>query len=82
MVVADETPRLAVEFDSRDAKATLHGAYTPARQTASTAPGPFVRRTFALPHARFANRQNGGADFRLVLPDRTAAVREVTLRRL
>lgn len=82
VVVADDTPRVEVEYDSRHAKATLQGAYTRARQTGTDAPRLFVRRTFALPRARFANRQNGGADFRLVLPDRAAAVREVTLRRL
>ncbi len=80
-VVAEATPRLEVEYDSRDGSATLLGAYTRARQTATDASRTFVHRSFALPRARFANRQNGGADFRLVLPDRAAAVRQVTLRR-
>lgn len=82
-VVAGEGKQLAlaVEFDSRDATATLQGAYTRARETGTDAPRVFVHRSFALPRARFANRQNGGADFRLVLPDRAAVVRRVTLFR-
>ena len=41
-----------------------------------------VVETYRLQRARFANRQNGRADFRLVLHDRTASVRTITLRRL
>lgn len=69
--------RLDLEFDSRDTKATLQGAYTRA-QPAPAAPGHVA---FALPHARFANRQNGGADLRLVLVDHAASVRRIVLRR-
>jgi len=73
---------LYVEFDSRDADATLAGAYTRCQASASQEDGELIVETYRLQHARFANRQNGGADFRLVLPDRAAAIREVTLRRL
>ena len=43
--------------------------------------GEWLVETYALPRARLGNRQNGGADLRLVLPDRQASVRSITLRR-
>ena len=71
-----------LEFDSCDAMATLAGAYTECRPTDSKTDGEFIVETFRLHRARFANRQNGGADFRLVLHDRTATIRDLSLRRL
>lgn len=71
-----------LEFDSWDAGATLAGAYTECAPAQSKTDSELVVETYRLRRARFANRQNGGADFRLVLHERTAAIRELTLRRL
>jgi hypothetical protein len=72
---------LGVQFDSWDAAATLAGAYTDCRPAVTKTDGDLVVETWRLEHARFANRQNGGADFRLVLHGQ-AAIRELSLRRL
>lgn len=82
LVVRRRPGELALEFDSRDAQATLAGAYTGCQPSATHLDGDLVVETWLLRRARFANRQNGGADFRLALPGRTAAIRQVTLRRL
>ncbi|MCA8975693.1 MAG: hypothetical protein KDC98_13305 [Planctomycetes bacterium] len=74
--------RLWLEYDSRDAAATLAGAYTALRPARSERDGDGLVETYRLTGARFANRQNGGADFRLVLPQRTAAIGGIVLRRL
>ncbi|HEX5051694.1 MAG TPA: hypothetical protein VFZ65_07985 [Planctomycetota bacterium] len=73
--------RLEVEYDSHDARAALGGAYTRVRTAGALASGPWMRDTFVLPRARFANRENGGADLRLVLVAHTAAIRRLELRR-
>jgi hypothetical protein len=73
--------QVRLEFDSRDIGATLLGAYTTCAPATSTPDGELVVETYVLRRARFANRQNGGADFRLVLSG-PAAVHAVTLRRL
>jgi hypothetical protein len=73
---------IRVEFDSCDASATLGGAYTECRPAQVQADGELVVETYRLVRARFANRQNGGADFRFVLHERTASIRELKLRRL
>ena len=80
---------LLVEYDSRDGNATLAGAYTKSRARASrpaAQPGDpgdgWIVEVYDLAGARFANRQNGGADLRFVLPqDDSAAIAELTLRR-
>ncbi|MFY9340992.1 MAG: hypothetical protein WAT39_00790 [Planctomycetota bacterium] len=82
LVVRRAPGPVRLEFDSCEATATLAGAYTACEPVASVVEGEFVVETYRLRRARFANRQNGGADFRLVLPDRTAALRDVVLRRL
>ncbi|MCB9884281.1 MAG: hypothetical protein H6838_02250 [Planctomycetes bacterium] len=73
--------RLWVEYDSHDAKATLAGAYTTCRPASSRTDGDWLIETYELRRARFANRQNGGADLRFVLPDRAAAIGGLVLRR-
>jgi hypothetical protein len=70
----------AVEFDSRDAQATLHGSYTPCRASATRRDGALLVAEYTLRGARFANRQNGGCDFRVVLPGGKGAVVRVLLR--
>lgn len=71
-----------LEFDSWDARATLAGAYTGCVPSQAKADGELVVETYRLVRARFANRQNAGADFRFVLHERTGSIRELTLRRL
>jgi hypothetical protein len=70
---------LVVEYDSRDRHAALDGAYTQCRAVAVTEKGE--RSEFPLRGARLANRQNGGADLRLVLRGGAVEVFEVALRR-
>ncbi|MBX3462779.1 MAG: hypothetical protein KF830_06385 [Planctomycetes bacterium] len=81
-VVHDAVAPLQVEYDSRDRRQPLGGAYTPSRPGLKRREGPWVVETFLLRGARFANRQNGGADLRLVLPWRTGAIRSVRLWRM
>jgi hypothetical protein len=71
-----------LEFDSWDKGATLSGAYTACSPTNAQADGELVVETYRLTRARFANRQNGAADFRFVLHERTASIRSLTLRRV
>lgn len=81
-LVVRRTPTpVRLEFDSWDKTATLGGAYTECRPAATRSDGDFVVETYRLTRARFANRQNGGADFRLVLHEHTASIRELTLCR-
>lgn len=80
-IVRDGAHPLYVEFDSRDGAATLLGSYTVSRASSQRQDGEWLVETYALPRARLCNRQNGGADLRLVLPDRQARVRSITLRR-
>ena len=68
-----------LQYDSRKQEAARHGAYTEARGTVVSTVPPIVE--FVLPGARFANRQNGGADFRLVVRDSPLAVRRVQVGR-
>lgn len=73
---------IALQYDSWDARAVLKGAY---KSTPS-----FERRglprtgqlVFTLPDARFANRQNGGCDFRLVASGDELSIGRVTVREL
>ena len=73
--------RFDVEFDSHDGAATLHGAYTLVRPVLLSEVEGVRRWAVPLPRARFANRQNGGADFRLVLRGRDLAALELRLTR-
>ena len=64
----------ALQYDSRDAGATLEGAYTTARSFTTRPAGEATIRLYRLPAARFANRQNGGADFRFAIQGEDVAV--------
>jgi hypothetical protein len=81
LVVVRAPGRLGLEYDSNDAQATLEGSYTPCRPVDARRDGDWLVETYVLERARLANRENGGADFRFVLPDRSAAIRRVELRR-
>jgi hypothetical protein len=81
-VVHDAVAPLQVEYDAIDVRAPMRGAYLLCRPGLKRRDGSWLHETFVLRGARFANRQNGGADLRLVLPWRTAAIRSLRLQRM
>lgn len=54
-----------VEYDSSDTDGPVNGTFTLAGEVAKTDTGQWLTASFALPEARFANRQQGAFDFRL-----------------
>ena len=76
----DGGPEVWIEYDSTDSTATLDGSYRTARVRERAERAGAVHETFALRGARFANRQNGGADFRLVVRGGVAGIRSVAVR--
>lgn len=75
-VVTAEACEIRVQYDGWDRRAPLDGAYSPAVKVPTDTP---ERKRFRLPRVRFANRQNGGADLRLVLTGPDVRLRSVTL---
>ena len=73
------TQGFGLQYDSNDCTATLNGAYDNAGDVQRTGSGEWRTATFELPDARFANRQNGGADFRLSAGSSALTVHRVTL---
>jgi hypothetical protein len=73
------TQGFGMQYDSNDCTATLNGAYDNAADVQRTGTGTWKTATFDLPDARFANRENGGADFRLSAGSSTLTVHRVTL---
>jgi len=78
-VVSEIPCRLGVQYDGRDPNAPLDGAYTAARRVLPKTDAPATRHRFRFAAPRFSNRQNGGADFRLVLRGEEVRLRSVTL---
>jgi hypothetical protein len=72
---------IGIEYDSRDASGTLDGAYTPASPIQRTNTGSWRTATAPLPHARFADRENGASDLRLCVSADDLALRAVRIRR-
>jgi hypothetical protein len=72
---------LALDYDSRDPSGVLHGAYTRAGSVRRGDTGVWRTASIALPHARFANGENGGADLRLCIGERELALRALRIRR-
>jgi hypothetical protein len=73
------TQPFGMQYDSNDCTATLNGAYDDAPEVRRTGTGTWKTGTFDLPDARFANRENGGADFRLSAGSSTLTVHSITL---
>ena len=73
------TQPFGLQYDSNDCNATLNGAYKDAASVQRTGSGEWRTAAFELPDARFASRQNGGADFRLSAGSSTLTVHRVTL---
>ena len=71
-----------LQYDSSDREAPHLGAYKPAAMTDGGGDGKWKTGTWLLPDARFGNRQNGLADFRLRATGIDLTVRKVTIRRL
>ncbi|MAG57749.1 MAG: arylsulfatase [Planctomycetes bacterium] len=80
LVVTTASPcRLRCEFDGFDSAAPVEGAYTSATIAGSDGRTPRTRHIFHLNGARFANRQNGGSDFRLLVAGETVAIEKVVV---
>lgn len=70
--------QLALEFDGSDRRAPFQGAYSPADESVPlVGDRQWKTARFTLEQARFLNRQNAGADLRLVI---TGASRIVVAR--
>jgi predicted alpha-1,2-mannosidase len=77
------TAPFGLQYDSTDPRGTPLEMYKSAGQIQRTGSGTWRTATFELPDARFANRQNGGSDFRLTAGNADAGpltVHRVTLR--
>ncbi len=70
---------LTLQYDSTDAKAPLEGAYKDAATVPLTNSGVWKTCSWTVSDARFAGRQNGGADFRLAMGPEEILVRRVTV---
>lgn len=70
-----------LHYDSTDRTATQEGAYKTAGSVARRNSLRWADCTFHLKDARFVNRQNQSADFRLATPRGTLKVRAVTVKR-
>lgn len=70
---------LVPQYDSWDAEATLDGAYKSAPAIRCGHQGGWKTSKVKVSDARFANRQNGGADFRLAAQGGRIAVSSIRL---
>jgi len=74
---------IAIDYDSTDATGTLADRYKRLPQTlARHDTGQWLTATVKLPGARCANRENGGADFRLAIDGPELLVRAVEVTKL
>ncbi len=72
----DGESALGLHYDSTDAELAMRGSYKAAEGTSAAESGRRID-LFALPDARFANRQNGGSDLRLVVRGPDLRIRSV-----
>ena len=70
-----------LQYDSHDPEAVLAGAYKDAERVRCGESGIWITHRLEIEDARFVNRQNGGADFRLLAVNGRLAVRNVTVRK-
>jgi hypothetical protein len=70
-----------LQYDSHDRAAVLSGAYKDGERVPCGKSDGWVTHRLEIEDARFVNRQNGGADFRLMVADGRLAVRDVTVRK-
>ncbi len=71
-----------VQYDSRDADATLLGAYRDGPPVLLTGGGTWKTAGFLLVKARLANRQNGQSDLRIWIGGRDLSIRKITVKKL
>lgn len=82
LIYCDVAPgQLRVEFDGSDPAAPFGGAYSRSRSLELEGDREWKVAGFDLDAARFANRQNGGADFRIAATASELVVQRVTLKR-
>jgi hypothetical protein len=80
VTLLDRGGRVGLEFDSQRVDAgPVEGAYASAGFKDLADTGQWVTLTFRLPSPRFAHRQNGNADFRLVNLGAELLIRRVEL---
>ncbi len=68
-----------LQYDSKDENATMNGAYKSLTELNTTGSDTWKRASFELSDARFTNRQNGGADFRLAVPDTHLRIKHISI---
>jgi hypothetical protein len=73
------TDRFVLQYDSNDCAAPVNGAYKDGPGVTRTDTGTWKTATLDLPDARFANRENGGSDFRLFAGGGALTVHSVAL---
>lgn len=78
VVTGEGTETLRLQYDSTDPRGTLEGAYTTVSARREAGGSSWI---FDLKGARFANRQNGGADLRLVVDRSSLTVRTLRVER-
>jgi hypothetical protein len=75
--------QLVLEYDASDAAAPHQGAYKPHSKVVSRrGDGRWRTESFRVPDARFAGRQNGGADFRFYNGGEDLLVRAVRVKKI
>lgn len=74
-----QAAKIVMEYDSHNPRGTLEGAYTATKAVQLTGSGKWISVNFELPQVRFASRQNGGANFRLINPGIDLAIHRVTV---
>ena len=77
------TGDIALDYDSTDVRSAVEGAYKrPANIIHRTNSGGWQEARFRITDARFANRENGGADFRFYNGGDDLLIRAVRVRRV
>ncbi len=71
-----------LQYDSHNRKAPLSGAYANSDTVSRGDTGTLKKHTFRLPDARFANRENGGSDFRFFVNRGRLYIRSIELRKV
>ena len=69
-----------IQYDSTDKSALMNGAYKGTGRVEIGGSGKWKTAEFRLPDARFSNRQNGGADFRIWTDGPGLHVKSITLK--
>ena len=71
-----------MQYDSTESTRAHQGAYKGTRRLLRSGQDRWQTHVFRLSDARFANRQNGGADFRIAAWGSDLLVAEVIVRKI